>query len=326
MRSNGSTVGRWGSANCDREAKVGIGDAVAQYNLGLSYYKGVGIPRDYKEAVKWFRLAAEQGNGDAQVNLGVMFYQGQGVPAPPRQSERHFFQRPEHYKEAVKWFRLAAEQANAVAQVNLGFMYDKGLGVPQDHDEAVKWYLLAAAQGNANAEYNLGVAYQEGCGVPHNQDEAIKLYRLAAAHGSKEAGLALSHALPQAVRLPKFRSPALKISGKTAAINTVRIATSIMLFAALASQPRGYYEVLRIIVCGVAAYSAYLAFPSHSRWVWFFVICAALFNPFLPVYLHAKSVWAVIDVAVGIAFLVSAFAIRPKRQQCDGQRSGNSGQ
>ena len=37
------------------------GDANAQYNLGLMYQKGKGVPQDYKEAVKWYMLAAEQG-------------------------------------------------------------------------------------------------------------------------------------------------------------------------------------------------------------------------------------------------------------------------
>jgi TPR repeat protein len=36
-------------------------DASAQYNLGVMYENGQGVPQDYKTAVKWYRLAAEQG-------------------------------------------------------------------------------------------------------------------------------------------------------------------------------------------------------------------------------------------------------------------------
>jgi len=36
------------------------GDAAAQYNLGNMYVKGAGVPQDDAEAVKWYRLAAEQ--------------------------------------------------------------------------------------------------------------------------------------------------------------------------------------------------------------------------------------------------------------------------
>ena len=35
---------------------------------------------NYKEAVKWWKLAAEQGDADAQYNLGHMYYKGQGFP------------------------------------------------------------------------------------------------------------------------------------------------------------------------------------------------------------------------------------------------------
>ena len=43
----------------------------AQFNLGNRYAKGLGVPQDYKEAVKWYRLSAEQGVAQAQYNLGV---------------------------------------------------------------------------------------------------------------------------------------------------------------------------------------------------------------------------------------------------------------
>jgi len=38
------------------------------------------IPQDYKQAVKWYTKAAEQGDADAQYNLGLMYANGQGVP------------------------------------------------------------------------------------------------------------------------------------------------------------------------------------------------------------------------------------------------------
>ncbi len=36
------------------------GDANAQFNLGVMYDKGQGVPQDYAEAVKWYRKAVEQ--------------------------------------------------------------------------------------------------------------------------------------------------------------------------------------------------------------------------------------------------------------------------
>jgi len=43
------------------------------------YEKGQGVPQDHKEAVKWYRLAAEQGFASAQFHLGTFYEQGQGV-------------------------------------------------------------------------------------------------------------------------------------------------------------------------------------------------------------------------------------------------------
>ena len=54
-------------------------DADAQFNLGLMYAAGEGILKDEAEAVRWFRLAAEQGVASAQFNLGLMYAKGEGV-------------------------------------------------------------------------------------------------------------------------------------------------------------------------------------------------------------------------------------------------------
>jgi uncharacterized protein len=113
------------------------GDAPAQYNLGLMYDNGRGVPRDYAAAVQWYRKAAEQGHAGAQYNLGLMYDSGQGVP--------------QDYAAALSWLRKAAEQSGTggagLAQVNLGRMYAKGRGVPQDYVTAHMWFSLAAARG-----------------------------------------------------------------------------------------------------------------------------------------------------------------------------------
>ena len=48
------------------------GDAEAQSRLGVMYAAGRGVPQDYDAAVKWYRLAAEQGNAKPPHNLGGM--------------------------------------------------------------------------------------------------------------------------------------------------------------------------------------------------------------------------------------------------------------
>ena len=61
------------------------GDAGAQYNLGVMLSDGRGAHQDYTEAVRWFRLAAEQGHILAKYNLGRRYYFDNGVrPVGPQ--------------------------------------------------------------------------------------------------------------------------------------------------------------------------------------------------------------------------------------------------
>jgi TPR repeat protein len=114
------------------------GDADAQQLLGLMYYMGRGVPRDYKQAFAWDYKAAQKGKADAQYVVGAMYYTGNAVP----QDE----------KLAVQWFRKAAEQGHADAQYALGLMYRYHVaGMPQDPVIAYTLMNLAAARGHKNA-------------------------------------------------------------------------------------------------------------------------------------------------------------------------------
>ena len=156
--------------------------AGVEYNLALRYYKGDGVVKDYAEAVKWFRKAAEQNNADAQCYLGDCYDNGQGVV--------------KDYVEAVKWYRKAAEQNNVSAQYNLGVCYDNGRGVAKDKAEAVKWIRKAAEQNNAAAQYYLGVCYAYGEGVAKDYVEAYKWENLAAANKDKYIARTAANILP----------------------------------------------------------------------------------------------------------------------------------
>lgn len=47
--------------------------------MGVLYSKGLGVPLDETEAVKWYQLAADQGYVNAQVRMGLAYDQGRGV-------------------------------------------------------------------------------------------------------------------------------------------------------------------------------------------------------------------------------------------------------
>lgn len=53
---------------------------LAQVMLGALYYDGRGVPKDLQQALRWFSLAAHQGDALAQLRLGLMLSGDPGVP------------------------------------------------------------------------------------------------------------------------------------------------------------------------------------------------------------------------------------------------------
>jgi TPR repeat protein len=131
------------------------GNPEAQFYLGFMYEYGRGVPQDSKEAIKWFRLAADQGNSNSQFYIGVKYILGRGVPQDYKEAAKWYgYGVPQDHKEAIKWYRLAAGHGLSNARFNLGFMYEYGRGVPQDYVQAHMWYNLAAVTGDATSFKN----------------------------------------------------------------------------------------------------------------------------------------------------------------------------
>ncbi|MHC8510323.1 MAG: tetratricopeptide repeat protein [Rhodospirillales bacterium] len=93
---------RAGAYDAEHSNGVCVGDAKAQFNLGLVYAKGEGVTQNRAKAFKWYRAAAEQGYAGAQFGLGLAYVLGDGVT--------------QNSAEAAKWFRAAAEQGHTEAQ------------------------------------------------------------------------------------------------------------------------------------------------------------------------------------------------------------------
>jgi TPR repeat protein len=142
------------------------GNADAQYNLGVFYERGQGIPQNYTQAIYWYQKAAQQGYAAAENNLAGMYLDGRGLPRD--------------YTQALYWYRKAADQGLATAQENLGDLYFLGKGAKQDYSKTVYWYLKAAEQGSGKAQYNLGNMYHYGRGVTQNYAEDYYWTSLAA--------------------------------------------------------------------------------------------------------------------------------------------------
>ncbi len=84
------------------------GDVVAQYNLGVMYYRGRGVVQNDQEAVRLWKLAASQGNASAQYNLGWLYYGGKV---------------DKDDKEVLKWYRLSSGRGYAYPRDIIGWVY-----------------------------------------------------------------------------------------------------------------------------------------------------------------------------------------------------------
>jgi TPR repeat protein len=71
--------------------------AEAQYNLGNMHVNGKGVLKDAKQAVYWYKKAAEQGYAGAQYNLGFMYVNGKGVLKDDKQAVYWYTPSPKLY-------------------------------------------------------------------------------------------------------------------------------------------------------------------------------------------------------------------------------------
>jgi TPR repeat protein len=127
--------------------KANAGDAAAQVRLGdNNRAAGDAVLRQpllsaeyYKQAVTWYRKAAEQGSVAGQMHLAALY----------RDGGKGFARDME---QAAAWYRKAAEQGDVTAQATLGVLYSIGQGVPHDDVEAYFWLDLAASVKGSNQD------------------------------------------------------------------------------------------------------------------------------------------------------------------------------
>jgi TPR repeat protein len=222
--------------------------------VGNCYASKRGVERDYIQAVAWYRKAAEQGHAEAQYNLGICFENGTGVPWANREDsisewrsiklrfeerngpKKHGARTNVDEIEAYAYFQIASttherarnklkeleasmsairlekakkraselgakiasnqfaiEEAmrhlkaatlgDSNAQFNIGLCYHEGRGVTKDFVQAVSWYQKSAAQGNAAAQNKLGDWHEQGEGVDRDIDQAMHWWQMSANQG-----------------------------------------------------------------------------------------------------------------------------------------------
>jgi hypothetical protein len=186
------------------------------------YFIGKGAPQDDAEAVRWFRKAAEQGDGEAQFSLNLMHANGKGTQADDVAAAHQddveaqvaigeMFETSDDARaddvaavsqddaEAIDRDHKPAERNDAGAQVAKGEAYDTGRAAPGDFDNGVaayqdgdyatalrEWKPLAQL-GHIEAQNNLGAMHFNGEGVLQDMVTAHMWLNIAGANGNNDA-------------------------------------------------------------------------------------------------------------------------------------------
>lgn len=99
-------------------------------SLGVEAYKA----KNYAQAFKHFKKAADLGNAAGMAAVGEGYFFGEGVA--------------QNYSKAVEYLKKAADLGNADALFDLGYCYEHGSGVTQNKSKALEYYRKAAAKDN----------------------------------------------------------------------------------------------------------------------------------------------------------------------------------
>ncbi|MBR5603035.1 MAG: SEL1-like repeat protein [Bacteroidales bacterium] len=151
----------------------------AQYNLGLCYFSGRWVEKNYKTALEYLKKSSMQFNEKAQYCIGCFYNNGIYVKedceeaaewnllsaqmgyAPAQDEYGLYCMSVENYdpKEAVVWFTESAEQGYAPAQYHLAVCYSNNVGVDRDMEKSMYWLKKSADQGYIIAQYALASIY-----------------------------------------------------------------------------------------------------------------------------------------------------------------------
>ena len=153
---------------------VNQGNPYAQAQYGWLLENGLGVPRDYQEALEYYRKSALGGYDWAQKRYGWF------LEKDSKNLTAAFFQ-----------YKQAAQQGDPWAQYHCGWLlqHNEGLSstfgstVPQNELDFLNWYKQAADQNYAPALNIYGWCLQKGIGCSINEKEAALCYKKAAEQG-----------------------------------------------------------------------------------------------------------------------------------------------
>ena len=149
------------------------------YETANNYRTGDnGYEKNEEEAVKYYKLVAEDEDAEKQPVLHACYFLGWIMSHNETTKDD---------TEAAGWYEKAVKEGYTYAMNNLANMYIDGQGVSQDYEKAVELYNEAIEKSDATAMNNLANMYIDGQGVSQDYEKAMQLYKQAADGGNRYA-------------------------------------------------------------------------------------------------------------------------------------------
>jgi TPR repeat protein len=169
--------------------------------MGAIYERGLAVPRNYKEATRWYGIAAANGQVVAMRKLGELYGYGDNPNGLTQDTikSRGWYERaasgddPEamrrlgainqsgqQYGQALEWYEKAADLDNAAARCDLGMLISESRFEQQDIQPEFKAARDWTERHDRVDMRNCGLLYENGQGVAHDFFKARNWYERAA--------------------------------------------------------------------------------------------------------------------------------------------------
>lgn len=169
--------------------------------LGRCYKMAIGVRRDMQQSLKYYKLAAKQGNVEAMREAAIMMRSNKDDAAALAMFKQamqkgdvtstYYYGKmlcegrgaAKDVQAGVSCIQQAADKGYAAAQFAMAEAYEKGEGVNKNARVALEWYKKAAIGGNRAAWWQLAECYREGRGTSVDFEEALECYARASEEG-----------------------------------------------------------------------------------------------------------------------------------------------
>lgn len=138
------------------------------------------FPPNYDDAYEQLLAEAESGNALAMYDIGKMYARGLGREIDAAAAEDWYTKALDAFQIVEQSKPAKGHCKREYVQYRIGKMHHSGLGTEENCEEAAHWYKQSAGKEYKYAQYSLGCLYRDGKGVPQDHERAFSLFRVSA--------------------------------------------------------------------------------------------------------------------------------------------------